>query len=202
MSIRQCLSGAGLLLAALIAGCSGGRGSSGFDVTSENAAILQALATQQCVDFQGLRICSATSTAAGTPHVETDLGNATTVNCFQATLGGPCAVTLTFVPQAFPSGTTFKVLARAGASDAPWVLGSAPVAGGGAGTSSLTATLVVSSAAGGPPSQVQLAILSFAGTPAASPPEVQELHQTAATFAFVTPVLVPRTVLATGDSRS
>src|ERR1035437_3819610 len=162
LSLRQCFSVAGVLLAALLAGCSDGRGSSGFDISSENATISQALETQQCLDFQGLRICSATaSAAAGTPHVDTDLGNATSINCFQQTLGGPCTLTLRFVPRAFPSGTTFRVLARADAASGPWVLGANPVPAGGSEGASLTATVVLTTAQGGPPPQAQLAILSF-----------------------------------------
>ncbi len=203
MSVRQCFSLAAFLLAVLTAGCTGGRGSSGFDINNENATISQALETQQCLDFQGLRICSATaSAAAGTPRVDTDLGNATSINCFQQTLGGPCTLTLTFVPLAFPSGTTFRVLARADAASGPWVLGTNPVPAGGSDGASLTATVVLTTAQGGPPPQAQLAILSFTGTPPSSPPEVQALHDTAATSAFVTPVLATRTVLATGDSVS
>jgi hypothetical protein len=64
MRAQECLWLAGLLLGPVIMGCSGGRGSSGFDINAENTAINQALTSQKCVDFQGLTICPA---AAGTP---------------------------------------------------------------------------------------------------------------------------------------
>jgi len=57
----------GLLVAAALAGCNGGRGSSGFDVNSENEAISRALASRECVDFQGLTICPANAEITPTP---------------------------------------------------------------------------------------------------------------------------------------
>jgi hypothetical protein len=56
-----------LLLGALLAGCAGGRGSSGFDINAENAAIVTALATRQCVEVDGLMICPANESAATPP---------------------------------------------------------------------------------------------------------------------------------------
>jgi hypothetical protein len=46
--------------------CAGGSGSSGFDLT-ENSAITMALDEQRCVDFEGLRICPAVTTATERP---------------------------------------------------------------------------------------------------------------------------------------
>jgi hypothetical protein len=46
--------------------CAGGSGSSGFDLT-ENAAITLALDEQRCVDFEGLRVCPALTTATVRP---------------------------------------------------------------------------------------------------------------------------------------
>jgi hypothetical protein len=187
-------------------GCDGRGGSSGFDVNSENATISQALQKRQCLAFQELTICpadgfanetptAATATPGGTPSVDTPLANATSIDCFQSIPGGSCTFVLRFAPRAFPSNTTFKVLSRAGGSSNPWVLGTDPVPEGG--SSSYDATLELTSPQGGPPAQVQLAILAFAGAPASSPTAVQELHQTAATFAFVTQVLTVNVVTPT-----
>jgi Protein of unknown function (DUF1566) len=192
-----------VLLLAPLAGCDGRGGSSGLDITSENAAISQALETRQCLDFQKLRVCpagepaAATPTPGGAPSVETSLGNATSIDCFQSIPGGPCTFTLQFVPRAFPSNTTFEALARPDASSNPWVLGPDPVADSGTGEVSYAATLVLTSVQGGPPNQVQLAVLAFAGPSSSSPTEVQDLHQTAATFAFVTQVLAVNVVTPT-----
>jgi hypothetical protein len=200
-----------VLLLAPLSGCDGRGGSSGFDLKTENAAISRALATQQCLDFQGLRICpagesttetptpgsSSTATPAAAPSIDTDLGNATSIDCFQAMPGGSCTFTLRFVAHAFSSDTTFKVLSRADASSNPWVLGPNPVLVSGGEASTYDATLVLASVQGGSPNQVQLAVLAFAGASASSATEVQELNQTAATFAFVTQVLTVNVVTPT-----
>lgn len=54
------------LLSLALAGCSGS-GSSGFDISSENAAIDRVLTNQQCIDFEGLIICPANPSPTG-PH--------------------------------------------------------------------------------------------------------------------------------------
>lgn len=197
-----------VLVLAPLGGCDGRGGSSGLDINNENAAISQALEKQHCLDFQELTICpadefanetptAATATPGGTPSVDTSLANATSIDCFQSVPGGSCTFILRFVPRAFPSDTTFTVLARAGVSSSPWVLGADPVPGSGSEASSYNATLVLTWAQGGPPNQVQVAVLAFAGAPPSSPTEVQELHQTAATFAFVTQVLAVNVVTPT-----
>lgn len=198
-----------IVLALALGGCGRG-GSSGLDIGSENAAIGLALERQRCLDFRELRICPAgesgatptpggspTATPGGAPSVEISLGNATSIDCFQSVPGGSCTFILRFVPRAFPSETTFKALARADASSNPWVLGTDPVPGSGSEASSYDATLVLTSAQGGAPNQVQLAVLAFAGGPVSSPTDVQELNQTAATFAFVTEVLTVNVVTPT-----
>jgi len=50
----------GLLLAgATLSACAGGRGSSGFDISGENATIGRVIHTQQCAGHEGLTICPA-----------------------------------------------------------------------------------------------------------------------------------------------
>ena len=196
-----------VLLLAALAGCDGRGGSSGFDINHENAAIRVALTTQECVDFGGLMICpanvtgtptptttpaiptpttsrTATVTPGSEPRVDTVPGNATAIDCVQYAPGS-CTSTLTFIPQAFPPGTTFRVLSRAGTPDSPWVLGADPVPSGVSGVSSFNAMLVLT----GPPGQVQFAVLAFTAAPPSAPMEFQQLLQTHATFAFVAQVL-------------
>lgn len=77
MQVRRYLWVGWLFLGAFLAACSGGSGSSGFDSfpQSENSAIQQALAEQQCVMFEALSICPADTlptvqpTAPPTPGV-------------------------------------------------------------------------------------------------------------------------------------
>src|SRR5262249_26548194 len=145
-------------------------------------------------DFQSLKICPAAASSPGTPaaspSVETDLGSATSIDCYQATPGGSCTYILRFVPHGFAAGTSFQALSRVDAANNPWVLAPDPVAA----ASSSSVTLVLTAAAGGPPAQVQFAILAFPGTPPSSSTEVQQLRQTAASYAFVTQELTVHAV--------
>ncbi|MFN8640146.1 MAG: hypothetical protein U0802_00210, partial [Candidatus Binatia bacterium] len=176
---------------AVLAGCGRG-GSSGLDIANENRVIDSALRQRRCQSFRGLTICPAdASGAAGNPRVDTDLANATAIDCFQATPGGACAFTLVFTPRSFAAGTTFKALGRSDAVGSPWILGADPMPSGGA---SMTATLALG--AGGPPPRVQLAVLAFAAM-SPSPGEVDQLHDTAASYAFVTRVLKVNVVTPT-----
>src|SRR5262249_8927659 len=131
------------LVLTVLAGCDGRGGSSGLDVRSENAVIDRALQEKQCVDFQSLKICPAAARSPGTPaaspSVETDLGSATSIDCYQATPGGSCTYILRFVPHGFAAGTSFQALSRVDAANNPWVLGPDPVAA----ASSSSVTLVL-----------------------------------------------------------
>jgi hypothetical protein len=53
-------------LMGMLAGCLGGSGSSGFDIT-ENVAIQEAIDTQECQEFEGLVICPAEPRSPGVP---------------------------------------------------------------------------------------------------------------------------------------
>lgn len=59
-----------LLLGFTLAGCSGS-GSSGFDISSENAAIDHVLTDQRCIDFEGLVICPAATLGPVQPQTAT-----------------------------------------------------------------------------------------------------------------------------------
>ena len=210
-SLRRLTIAIGLVLIPLW-GCDGRGGSSGLDISGENAAISQALESQECVDFQGLTICpaevagtptptptpatptpvssrTATATPGGAPSVETTLGNATAIDCVQSASGEPCRFTLTFAPHAFPLATMFRVVARTVAPDGPWVVGADPVPRGGSDAATFDAPVVLTSAQGKLPAQVQLAVLAFEVAPPSSPMAFQQLQQTNAEFAFVTQVL-------------
>ncbi len=177
-----------VLLLPLLAGCDGRGGSSGLDVVNENAAITRALDTRRCLDFEELTICPTDEPATSSPSIDTALANATSVDCFQSTPGASCTITLNFTARSFPANITFRVLGRPDASSNAWLLGGDPVLISSNEPPTYEATLTLSGVQGGPPNQVQLAILAFSGS-ATSPTEVEELHQTAATIAFVTQVL-------------
>ncbi len=196
-----------VLLLAFLGGCDGRGGSSGFDVTAENAAIRMALMAQECVDFDGLTICPAnvpgiptpsatpatptsissgtpTGTPASAPSVQLLLGNASTIDCVEYAPGS-CTFTLTFTPQGFAPGTAFRVLSRSGVPDSLWALAADPVPSGASGESSFDVTLVLT----GPPAQIQFAVLAFTTPPPSAPMEFQQLLHTGAAFAFVTDLL-------------
>src|SRR5262245_7654146 len=84
-----------LFLMPALEGCGAGRGgSSGFDITSENAAIRAALESGQCVGFESLQFCPAeerasANTPTAAPRVNTDLATATSIDCLQAAPGSP-----------------------------------------------------------------------------------------------------------------
>lgn len=185
-------------LAAGLGGCTGRGGSQGFDIT-ENAAIDQALEDNECVDFEDLTICPAgqsspdTPTPGGEPSIDTGVAGATAIDCYQAVPGSTCTAVLRFTPHAFPSQTAFAVFWRADAARNPWILCNEPVPV--SGTSSFDATLVLTTAQG-PPNEVQLSILAFTDASSSSG-SVQDLSQTAASFAFVTQVLTVNLVSPT-----
>jgi hypothetical protein len=88
----------------VLAACAGGSGSSGFDITSENVAIQQALDTQHCVTRKTLTICPAEETlspptASPTP---TGLPFRTPTGTTTTTPTGPAAPTTTPTPTAVP----------------------------------------------------------------------------------------------------
>lgn len=59
MNVQRYLWLVTVMLIGALAGCLGGSGSSGFDNITENAAIQEAIDTQECQDFEGLVICPA-----------------------------------------------------------------------------------------------------------------------------------------------
>src|SRR5215475_6692394 len=195
-----------IVLLALLCGCDGRGGSSGLDVSSENAIIGRALEQQSCLDFEDLRICPAgedegapTPTPGGSsPSVETSLGTAESIQCVQLAPGAACMASLTFIPRAFPSGTAFRILVRTVGPDGPWMVGADPVPLGSDPESGFDAPLRLTAPGGGPPARVQIAVLAFDGTPPSVLTQFQLLAQTNAAFAFVTPMLDVAAVIGNG----
>ena len=146
-----------LCLLPAINGCdSAGRGgSTGFDISSEKAAIRTALEYGRCVGFESLQYCPAearasANTPTAAPRVNTDLATATSIDCFQATPGSPsCTYVVRFVAQGFAPDTTFQALSRSDDADNPWVLGPDPRVGG-SDPSTFSTTLVLTATGGAP----------------------------------------------------
>lgn len=243
MQVRRGLPLTVWLVAVWLHGCAGGSGSSGFDVSGENAAIRQALTEQRCVVRDGLTICPAGSTAGpgsptptptatppptaratatttaavvtpaatatrvsgtptptptalspvatatprgGVPGVDTALDGATAVACVQGAPDAPCSFVLPFAPFGFPADAVYAVAVRVDGSGR-WSIGPALAANGPTG-SSFDAPVAVPSTVS-PGVTVQLAVLVFVPPLPAIPEDVQQLADSGASFAFVTPEL-------------
>jgi len=148
-----------MVLTAALAACAGGSGSSGFDVTSENAAIRQALDEQHCVTHQALMICpaeetsptmaaatptpsplrtatppvatgpTATPTPTVAPHVATGVSLTGGIACAVMNGSQMCSVLVPFVAQGFPSSFVYRVAARTDPNGS-WTISAEPVASG------------------------------------------------------------------------
>jgi hypothetical protein len=90
------------LISLALAACSGS-GSSGFDVSSENTAIDQALSQQQCVDFEGLTICPANSGPIVPSNPPTPTPTSTNTPTTTKTVNPFATATATRPPAATPS---------------------------------------------------------------------------------------------------
>jgi hypothetical protein len=115
MQVRRDLRLVFMLLALVLHACAGGSGSSGFDVTSENAAIHQALTEpQHCVEHDGLTICPAGVSPTGGPGtVPTPTPTAT---------ASPTVATtplITTTPSAFRTPTQTPTIVRTQAPTTP-----------------------------------------------------------------------------------
>lgn len=217
MQLRQWLRFAMILVGALLTGCAGGRGSSGFDVTPENAAITTALATRQCVEVDGLQICPANESSGSTP-------SASPTPAASGTPASPPPVSATPVPSPTaprplprvdttvtgtgpidciqePNGAcrftlVFTPLGFPAAAsfrvagrepNGLWQISTMPIPTGDADTTTMEASVLVASTHGGPPSFIQFAVLVFQSPHEVLPLEVQMLAETGADSAFVTP---------------
>ena len=114
-----------LSVAVALAACTGGSGSSGFDLV-ENIVINQALDELRCVEHAGLTICptdSPSSPDLPAPldmRVDTVLGENTTVECPALNGDGLCGVTFLLAPQGFPPNAEFRIAVRTQPPDDPW----------------------------------------------------------------------------------
>ncbi len=178
-----------------LAACAGGSGSSGFDI-AESTAITRALTEQICVDHRGLMICPADSAAAGPERIDIGLDTATPLTCFQQLPTGPCGFTVPFAPLGFPSGTTFRLAARAEQPTGLWQIGTALQRGNDEGPTApaLDAPGAIDLPNPGASLSLQVAILVFLEPSQAGPSAVEELADSGADFAFVTASLTAQPV--------
>lgn len=210
------------VLALWLAACAGGSGSSGFDAISEDAAITQALRTQQCVQHGALEICPTdeglgsptptpaaqpTPTAVGSqppptpsprlphlPRVDTGLSE---VSCAPVSGGSDCSFMVPFAPQGFPPSAVFRVAVRRPGPGGPWSIVAPPTSTGTDAAPSFDTTLSVSVPTDAPSAgiAVQVAILVFVEHAAPAPGTVKELGDSGADFAFVTQLTLDATAI-------
>ena len=183
-----------LLVLLLIAGC-GGSGSSGFDLTSENAAITQALEGNRCVASGELTICPSGASPtlpspSGQPKIDIAVAPDGVVDCTPAGSTTTCSFLLPLTVQHVTPGTELRVAVRSAGKREEWVVGDALEA-----LSRLSAAVTVELGGGAsdaPPVSFQVAVLVFAAPPSSVPDRVRELAASAADVAFVTGSLTPR----------
>src|SRR5215471_17532881 len=114
------------LLALLVAACSGS-GSSGFDVTSEDAVIQQALEGNRCVENGGLFLCPSgvsplLPSPGPRPSVELGIAADGIVECTPSGSDAACGFLLPIVTQSMPPGAALRVAARSAGSGAEWTI--------------------------------------------------------------------------------
>src|SRR5215831_4246980 len=113
-----------LLLLLLVAGC-GGSGSSGFDVTSEDAAIARALDGNRCVASGDLVICAngvspPLPSPTGQPKIEIGLLPNAAVDCRRATSAPTCDTFVPIATQQVEPGAQLRVAVRSESAGASW----------------------------------------------------------------------------------
>lgn len=178
----------------MLAACTGGSGSSGFDAApqSENAAINEALAQQRCVAHESLQVCPVGPLPAGATqqppsHVNTGLDRAMSVTC---TAGGDgiCSFLLPFAPDGFPPTAAFRVAVRTVNPIGRWRITDTPLPTGtpSAPQFDVPVSVQATPSAPSPNEHVQVAILAFLQPPSSVPSEVEDLSDSGADFAFVT----------------
>lgn len=209
--LRMRIPGLALALAALLAACAGGSGSSGFGAAAraENAAIESALATLGCTTVtgaDGLTVCAADGVGAapiGTPGptpgpgsqnatVDTNIDATRDIACVAIPASDQCTIRMSFATNGFPAGTAFRVAVRERDPDGHWRLAAAPDENGTPNAPSFDVDVVLDGPAvdaGG--AAVQMAVLVFLLPPGPLPVEVDTLGATGADFAFVTSPVTP-----------
>ena len=199
MSVRQRHDSMKRLLAvgaivSLVAACSDGSGSSGFDAKfAEDAAITQALAAGRCVTPQTKKpiFCPADvaspSGGPGTIDVGTDSAD---LPC-SSTGGNQCSIVLPFMPEGLPTTATYRVATRTVDPPGRWHIGAAPAPNGTSNAPDFDGTgsidLPAPSATPGPGVTIkaQFAVLVFLAQPASVPTEVKTLADSGADFAYI-----------------
>ncbi len=187
------LRGALALVLTLLAGCAGGSGSSGFDISpaAENGFIVLALETEQCVDADGLAICPANAgdlVLPGTvdmPGVPPPTVGVSSDELFASLPCAPtegdidaCSADVDFRVTGLPDGTTVVVAVRDASGTGIWNVGEATVVEAGYVSTSLRIAAA--------PDVVQIAVLVYEESAPVSPGEIETLSLASPDIVFVT----------------
>lgn len=190
---RLSLRGAIALVLAMLSGCAGGSGSSGFDISpaAENGFILLALDSMQCVDADGLAICPANTDdlvlpgAIDTPGVppptvglSSDELLASLPCAFAEGDADACSANVDFRVTGLPDGTAVVFAIRDAAGTGTWSLGEATVVEAGYVSTSLRIAAA--------PDVVQIAVLVYEETAPMAPGEIEVLSLASPDIVFVT----------------
>jgi hypothetical protein len=183
-----------LLAAALmLAACTGGSGSSGFDISpsAENAAITAALQDEQCVAGGSLTICPADATeplrppgaepTAESVGVDTGLAFQDALRCTSVAVNGACSLEVFLSVTGFPPAAAAQLAWRGTEPGAAWRLSADAMRLSALGPS---IEFVLDAATD---AEVEVAVLIFLDGAVAAPGTVRTLAEAGADFAFVTP---------------
>jgi hypothetical protein len=186
-----------LLFVLLLAGC-GGSGSSGFDSSfAEGALIDRAIAEQRCVQGDGdLTICPSGAAVAnpigGLPgpselRIVATLGGDGMVACSGPGGASPCSLQVDVATDGLPPGAEVRLAVRV--VPGPWSVGPALAVQPQAGGMGVVAPVTVDVAGAQGPDAAEAAVLVFRAPLAAPPAPVDELRTTGASYAFVLPAV-------------
>jgi hypothetical protein len=124
----------------------------------------------------------------GPPGVDTTLDRNAAAPCIEGPVAGQCGLMFTFAPRGFPQTALFRVAARRD-SRGTWTIGPPLVASGSpdAPLFDVSVSVVVATAGPGTGPTIQVAVLTFTDPAVVVPSSVDQLTDSGASFAFVTP---------------
>jgi len=137
---------------------------------------------------------TATPRSPASPHkpvVDTAVDASAPIPCVLDAADGSCLFLVPFAPDGFPETAVFRVAVRTLEPESTWTVGSDLSFIGSPTTPVFDAPVAIETSTRAPVESipVQIAVLAFAESRADVPSEVDELAQTGASFAFVTPQL-------------
>lgn len=176
------------LLLLLVAGCAGGSGSSGFDIspTRERENIDTAIRERRCVVEDGLSICPAGESFESIPSVPSGMDPSPALGLtivpqqidINSCRAGICEVRIELVRQGLPTAARYQLAVRS-ASDDPWNVGVSLATDELDGGLDSEATVPEGSVS------LEIAVLVYLSEEPIAPGTIATLHESGAELVFV-----------------